>query len=166
MIAYLGIAMNTMIAYYSHSGHTEKVAKDLATRIGAKLERIEGEHEASEPGKSLSSLLTIQADIKPCKTDLADVDFLIVATPVWADGPSPYIEKYLSMVTNCRGKPFSAVIETRRGGGERTLSRIRKTLEKKGMRYVSSAFTFEKDVEAGAYNEVINRFASTIKKVV
>lgn len=158
--------MNTMIAYYSHSGHTEKVSKDLAAKIGASLERIEPEHEPSEHGKSLSSLLTIQAEIKPCKTDLSDVDFLIVATPVWADGPSPYIEKYLSMVTNCRGKPFSAVIETKLGGGERTLSRIRKTLEKKGMRYVSSAFTFEKDVDAGRYDAVIDRFAATIKKVV
>ena len=158
--------MKTMIVYYSHGGHTEKVVKDLASKIGASLERIEPVHEPSEPGKALSSLLTVQTDIKECKTDLSDVDFLIVATPVWADGPSPYVEKYLSMVTNCRGKPFSAVIETKVGGGERTLSRIRKTLEKKGMRYVSSAFTFEKDVEAGRYNAVIDRFAATIKKVV
>lgn len=158
--------MKTMIAYYSRTGHTEKVVKDLASKIGATTERIEAEHEATTPGKSLSSLLTLQADIKQCKTDLSDVDFLVIATPVWADGPSPYVEKYLSLVTNCKGKPFSALIETEKGGGERTLSRIRKALEKKGMRYVSSAFTFEKDVDTGKYNEVIDRFSATIKKVV
>ena len=158
--------MNTLIAYYSRTGHTEKVVNDLAKKIGANLERIEGEHESAEPGKALSSLLTMQVDIKKCKTDLSDTDFLIVATPVWADGPSPYIERYLSMVSNCKGKPFSALIETAQGGGKRTLAQIRKALERKGMRYVSSAFTFESDVDAGRYNEVIERFAATIKKVV
>lgn len=158
--------MKTMIAYYSRTGHTEKVVNDLAKKIGAQVERIEGEHESSTSGKALSSLLTLKAEIKPCKTDLSDVDFLIVATPVWADGPSPYMEKYLSSVSNCKGKPFSALIETSKGGGERALSQVRKALEKKGMWYVSSAFTFEKDVEAGRYGEVIDRFSATIKKVV
>lgn len=158
--------MNTLIAYYSRTGHTEKVATDLAQKIGANLVHIEAVNEPQAHGKSLSSLLTVHAEIKPCKIDLSDIDFLIVATPVWADGPSPYIERYLSMVTNCRGKPFSALIETAQGGGKRTLSQIRKALERKGMRYVSSAFTFEGDVDAGKYDEVIQRFAATIKKVV
>lgn len=158
--------MNTLIAYYSRTGHTEKVATDLAQKIGASLVHIESYHEPSKSGKSLSSLLTLQAEIKPCKIDLSDVDFLIVATPVWADGPSPYVERYLSMLTNCRGKLFSALIETSQGGGKRTLSQIRKALERKGMRYVSSAFTFEGDVDAGKYHEVIEHFAATIKKVL
>ncbi|HMK46144.1 MAG TPA: NAD(P)H-dependent oxidoreductase [Methanocella sp.] len=157
--------MKTMIAYYSLEGHTEKVVHDLATKIGAShVVRVEPLDESVLQGKSLSSLVSINANIKPCKSDLDDVDFLIVATPVWTDGPSPFMDRFMSTLTNCKGKPFSALIETSIGGGDRALSRIRKTLERKGMKYVSSAFTFEKDVESDKYSQVLEKFAATIHK--
>jgi hypothetical protein len=41
---------------------------------------------------------------------------------------------------------------------------VRKQLEKKGMRFVSSAATVERDVDGGAYTATVEKFADGIVK--
>lgn len=154
-----------LIVYYSWQGHTEKVASALASRVGGRAEKIEPASGSSVVRGGMMALFGMRAAIRPAKTDLADVDFLIVATPVWSRKIPPYVNEYLAQVTNCRGKPFSVLAEMGRSGAENAVAIVRKELEAKGMRFVSSASTLESEVDAGQFGPVIEEFTRTIVEV-
>ena len=72
------------IAYFSWKGHTQKVATALAQRVNADLVRIEPLKEFNIALGGMKAFLAKQAPIKPCRTDLAGIDTLVIATPlVW-----------------------------------------------------------------------------------
>jgi flavodoxin len=157
--------MKILVVYYSWQGHTEKVAEELASRLKAQTVKVEAVKESGMAKKGIKAALGFKSDIKPCKADLDDIDYLVIATPVWAGRPTPYINKYISMITNYSGKPFSVLAEMRRSGADKTIAQIRKVLENKGMKFISSTYTLEEDVEAGKFHETVSEFARTIKDV-
>lgn len=132
-----------MIAYYSWQGHTQKVVEALASKLDAPTERIEAVKESKIIIKGIKASLGFKSDIKPCKTDLSEIDHLVVATPVWAGHPTPYMNKYLSLLTNTQEKTFSALVEMRASGADKTIEKIRDALEKKDMRFIAAVVTVE-----------------------
>jgi len=156
--------MRIRIAYFSWKGHTEKVATTLARLLDTELVRIEPLRESGMSGKVLKTLFFMKSAIKPCATDLAGIDDLIIATPVWAGKAPPYVNEYLSPVSGGEGKPFSVITEMGSRGSEGTIAMVRNQLEKKGIRFVSSAATIEKEVDSGAFVSTIEVFASAIRR--
>ncbi|KDE55816.1 hypothetical protein EI28_04180 [Methanoculleus sp. MH98A] len=154
-----------LIVYYSGEGHTEKVATALAKRVGGRLATIEPASEVGTFRKAMMAMFGMRAEIRPMKTDLSDVDFLVVATPVWSRKVPPYVNEYLAGVKNAAGKPFSVLAEMGGSGGENAVEIVRKSLEAKGMRFVSSAVTVESEVDAGRFGPTIEEFARTIAGV-
>ena len=157
-----GVMVMVLIVYYSWQGHTEKVARALAERVGGRLARIEPVSEVGTLRKAMMATFGIRAAIRPTETDLSGVNFLIVATPVWAQKAPPYVNEYLSRVTNASGKPFSVLVEMGNSGAEKVVAIVRKSLEAKGMRFVTSATTLESDVDAGRFDRTVEEFARTI----
>ena len=96
------------------------------------------------PGKLLKTLFFMKSAIKPCAADLARIDDLIIAIPVWVGKAPPYMNEYLSRLSGGEGKPFHGIAEMGSRGSEGTITMVRNQLEKKGMRCVSSAVTIEK----------------------
>lgn len=160
-----GVIAMVLIVYYSWRGHTGKVAAALAERVGGRLERIEPVSEVGMFRKGMMAAFGMRAAIRPTATDLAGVDFLVVATPVWSQKIPPYVNEYLSRVTNASGKPFSVLVEMGGSGAEKAVAIVRKSLEAKGMRFVSSAFTVESDVDAGRFDRAVEELARTIVEV-
>jgi flavodoxin len=156
--------MTIRIVYYSWKGHTQKVATALAKLLDAELIRIEPVSEGSVAGKAIKALLKMKSPIKPTKTDLAGVDTLIVASPVWAGKVPAYVNTYLDAVTGGAGKPFHVLAEMGGSGDQSAIAVVKTALEKKGMKFVSSATTLEKDVESGAFSPVIEKFAAGVRK--
>ncbi len=150
------------VAYYSMEGHTEKVAMALSVKLNADLIRIETAREEGRGIKALKAALGLKSGIMPCKCDLSDVDFLVIACPVWGRKTPPYVNKYLSTVKNISGKPFSVMAEMKSAGADRTIAQVRKALEKKGMRFVSSTYTVESEVEANLFVGNVVSFARGI----
>jgi flavodoxin len=156
--------MTIRIAYYSWRGHTEKVANALAERLNAELVRIE------PPGKfhiaigGMKALFSMRSVIKKSKTDLAGIDELIIATPVWSHKVPPFVNEYCSQVSGGEGKPFHVITEMGGSGSESAIAAVRKHLEKKGLRFVSSAATVERDVDSGAFTATVEKFADGIRK--
>ena len=150
------------IACYSWKGHTGKVATTLARLLDAELVRIEPIRESGMAGKLLKTLFVMKSAIKPCPTDLTGIDGLIIATPVWASKVPPYVNEYLGGVSGGEGKPFHVIAEMGGRGSEGTIAAVRNELEKKGMRFVSSATTIEKDVDNGAFMATVEAFAAGI----
>ena len=91
--------MNTLIAYYSRSGNTKKVAEAISKAIGGDLEEI------TEPRSRAGILGFLQSGreaqeekmstINPLRYDPTNYDLLIVGIPVWAGKLSGPIRTYL-----------------------------------------------------------------------
>ena len=156
--------MHVLIAYYSWQGHTAKIAQALAGQLGAEMVRIEPVAESGMFVKAMKAILGRKSDIRPCRVDLAGVDHLVIASPVWAHKVPPYVNEYLSRVTGGSGKPFSVLVEMGGSGAESAIGVIRRALEKKGMRFVASAFTLEEQVNNGMFGDRITALAEAIRK--
>ncbi len=156
--------MRVLVVYYSWHGHTGRVAKALSDLLGAGLVRIEAVRESGMIGKAFGAILGKRSPIRPCKTDLSDVDFLVLASPVWSGRIPSYVNEYIEEISNGAGKPFSVLVEMGGSGGDKAVAFARARLEKKGMKFVSSALTKEADVDAGRFEATIKRFAGTIRK--
>ena len=160
----MGICMAIRVVYYSWKGHTEKVATALAKLLDAELVQIEPVSDGGVAGKAMKAFFGLKSPIKPTKTDLTGVDTLIIASPVWAGKVPAYVNKYLDSVTGANGKPFHVVIEMGGRGDKTAIAIIRKSLEQRGMKFVSSVSTVEKDVDSGLFIGTIEKFAAGIRK--
>ena len=156
--------MTIRIAYFSYQGHTQKVATTLARLVSAELVRIEPFRESSVAIGGMKALFSMKSAVKPCKTDLAGIDELVIATPVWSGKVPPYVNEYLFSVTGGEGKLFHVIAEMGGRGSEGAIGSVKNQLEKKGMRFGSSAATVERDVDSGAFTATVEAFAAGIGK--
>jgi flavorubredoxin len=154
--------MTPLIAYYSRTGHTQTIATSLARKLGADMIRIEPANRVNLAFGVMEALMSMTSSIKPCRTDLAGIDTLVIATPVWATKVPPFVNMYLSQVTGGQGKPFHVLVERGMPGSDHPILVVQQQLEKKGMHFVSSAVTLEKDVDSGLYEDTVRRFADKI----
>lgn len=152
------------VVYYSWKGHTEKVAAALAKLLDAELVRIEPVSEGGVVGKAMKAMCGMKSPIRPTKTSLAGVDTLVIASPVWAGKVPSYVNEYLDSVTDAGGKPFHVIVEMGGRGDQSAIAVVRKRLEAKGMKFVSSASTVQKDVDSGSFTGTIETFAAGIRK--
>lgn len=90
-----------LVAYYSKSGNTERVAKDLASRLGADLEKIIDQKDRSGILGFIFSgrdaMKKYQTKIDQPKFDPADYGLLAIGTPVWGGGMVPAVRTYLGL---------------------------------------------------------------------
>jgi multimeric flavodoxin WrbA len=156
--------MAIRVVYYSWKGHTEKVATALAKKLDAELVRIEPVSEGGIAGKAMKAFFRMKSPIRPVKTDLTGVDTLVIASPVWGGKVPAYVNKYLDSVTGGKGKPFHVIVEMGNRGDQSAIAVVRNALEKKGMKFVSSASTVEKEVDSGLFMGTIEKFAAGIRK--
>ena len=95
-----------LVVYYSHTGNTERVAKDLAARLRADVERIEDKADRSGftgyLGAIYDSVRKVAADIGKPQKDPADYALAVVGTPVWAWNITPAARAYLQAT---KGRP-------------------------------------------------------------
>ena len=106
----------------------------------------------------MKAVFRMKSPIKPVKTDLTGVDTLVIASPVWAGKVPAYVNTYLDSVTGGSGKPFHVIVEMGGRGDQSAIAVVRKALEQKGMKFVSSISTIEKDVDSGSFAGIIEKF--------
>ncbi|MBN2067525.1 MAG: flavodoxin family protein [Candidatus Diapherotrites archaeon] len=142
--------MNVLVAYYSKTGATEKVALALEKAFGegntVTVFRIRPEHElkAHEYRKSEKDL-PLQ---KPLPS-LKDFDLVIVGTPVWGFCPTPIVVSYLRQLQGAKGKRF-ALFATCTALPGTTIMRLSNILSTKGATVVDTLTIrsiFELDAE-------------------
>jgi flavodoxin len=92
--------MKTLVAYYSRTGNTEKVARELAQALGADTETIIDKKNRKGPigwlsaGKDASQ--KVPAQIEEPKKDPSAYDLVVIGTPVWAWTVSAPVLAYLN----------------------------------------------------------------------
>jgi flavodoxin len=93
-----GVLMKTLVVYFSRSGHTAQVAREIAQRMGADVEEIrEARQRAGIWGYCRSALQVLtraQTPIEPSRYDPAGYDNIVLGTPVWIQRPAPPVVTY------------------------------------------------------------------------
>ena len=91
---------NTLVVYYSLTGHTRQIAKAIAVVYDADLEVIEDTFSRGtglgRPRSAIESLLGLRSSITPPKHDPSEYGLVVVGTPVWAARLSSPVREYLS----------------------------------------------------------------------
>jgi flavodoxin len=88
-----------LVAYYSITGNTARVARDVATRTGGVLESIRDPHH----GVGFFNYLKAMVDavrgattrIDPITRNPDKYDLIVIGTPVWAWNATPAVRAYL-----------------------------------------------------------------------
>jgi flavodoxin len=91
--------MKTLVVYYSYSGKTEVVAKELSESIKADILKIEDVSKPSMFKAYTSGAIAARKGkpwpIKPFTTDLTGYDRIFIGCPVWFGMPAPEINAFI-----------------------------------------------------------------------
>ncbi len=131
--------MKTLIAYYSFSGNTDKVANIFADVLRKKgeviLQRLKPANEIQKfalqcKAAFMGERAVLEGDPQ---FDLGQYDLLLIGSPVWAFAPTPSINTYLDKLSGLSGKRVIILLTSGSGTGvNRCFKNIRKVLENKG----------------------------------
>ncbi len=128
--------MKTLIACYSFTGNTLKVAESLKAAAGADLVRIEPVQDSGYLMKCVNALLKRRTPIKPAMADLKGYDAVVVCSPVWAGSAPAGVNQYIDELKNTEGKKYAVVVTYGGSGDASVTSQIRKALDKKQMTFI------------------------------
>jgi flavodoxin len=153
-----------LVAYYSLTGNTARVARDIAARVGADIESIK------DPGHgvgffgylkdSLDALRSVPAKIGPLTKNPGDYALTIVGTPVWAGHLTPAVRAYLQQTQGRLGKLAFFITSGNTGVGKIAPS----TELLADTRLVASAgFDARELKEQGAYDAKLAAFVNEIQ---
>lgn len=89
-----------LVVYYSKTGHTQKIAQDIAKQIDADLEEIfDQKKRTGLLGFILGgrdALTKKETRISEIKKNPAEYDLVILGSPIWAGNITPAIRTYIN----------------------------------------------------------------------
>jgi flavodoxin len=152
-----------LVAYFSRSGVTEKLATHLAGKLRASLEPVKP--EASYAGRSgfvrgiWQSLLRLSPAVG-CELDPADYSVVIIGSPVWAGRLSAPMRSYLKRF---RGRTGAVAAFWVSGSGQ-DYSGVRSEIERlTGQALVATAGFNEREVLGNTAGPKLETLAQAIR---
>ena len=155
--------MGTLVAFYSRTGITKKVAEIIADSLKCDTEEIFTTKNRSGPigylicGKE--AMEKKPAGIKPTKKKLDEYDLVIAGTPIWGWNMSSPVRAYLEL----NNKDFRklAFFCTQGGSGaERAFKDMEEVCKKKP---VATLMLKTEEVNKGGYMDKVNEFIKMLK---
>jgi flavodoxin len=157
--------MKILIAYYSKTGNTERVAKELASKLGADIEKI---IDKKNRGGVFDSIFGGRAAMKKQTTEIeiaaknpADYDLAIIGTPVWASDMTPAIRTYIDKNKESL-KEWAFFITSSNTEPEAMVAEIEGITGKKSIAYVG--FNSEELKNQKVYDKKLTTFIEEIKR--
>lgn len=123
----------TLVAYYSYSGNTEAVAKQIAQSVGGALFEITTSHQYPESYNQMTAQAKkeIQDGFKPALThkvdNIAEYEVVFVGSPNWWGTYAPAVSAFLSAY-DFKGKTVIPFFTHGGGGMQRCESDMKKQL--------------------------------------
>jgi flavodoxin len=156
--------MKTLVAFYSRTGHTKKVAEAIAKELGADLEEIIDKTNRSGLWGWLiagrDAFLNRLTSIEKPKKDPAQYDLVICGSPLWAFiSSSPAIRTYL--VENVAKIKRAAFFLTMGGTkGKRALEDLEKLY---GKRSAATLEITESEISNQFFSQKVSDFCRGLK---
>ena len=155
--------MKALVVYYSRTGHTGKVAAELAKELQCDKEEIVDTVNRSGPigwlqsGRQASS--NAMTKLKPMEKDPAQYDIVIIGTPVWAANVSTPARTYIAE-NKAKFKKVAFFLTLGSRGAEATLKNM---TELSGKTPAGTLAITAKDLSSGAYADSVKKFAAELK---
>ncbi len=125
--------MKTLIAYYSRTGTTKKVAEYLSEKLNCDIEEIVDEKDRSGAlGYIIGGKDALQKNltkIKPLTKNVADFDHVIIGTPVWGHRMAPAVRSFIEK-NKKNFKIISVFCTMGSSGADQTLKELEELCEK------------------------------------
>ena len=109
--------MKSLIAYYSYTGNTAKMARKLAEKRGTHLLEV---RDINRPGLlraytagGIAALKGIAWETQPFDLEIGDFDHITIMSPVWAGRPVPAINSLLAQLPS--GKRVEVIMVSASG---------------------------------------------------
>lgn len=154
-----------LVVYYSHTGHTRKVAQDIASKLNADIEELIDKKNRSgfinyfKAGKDASQKKL--TEINDIQKKPGNYDLIIIGTPVWAWSMTPAVRTYVTKYKN-NFKQIASFCTAGGAGMDKVLNSINELAGKKSIVSLSYARKELKNQEI--YNKKMNEFIESIKK--
>lgn len=152
-----------LVVYYSLTGSTARVARDIAARAGADVESIRDRGHGVGFFRSFKNVLDamrrIPAKIGPLAKNPGDYALTIVGTPVWAGKVTPAVRAYLLQTQGRLGSVAFFVTS-----GNTDVARIAPSMEQLGhaKAVASTGFNAQELKEQNVYEEKLASFLKDI----
>ena len=150
--------MKTLIACYSYSGHTLKVAEALKKAINADITHIESVKDKWYLLRLLDAIRGKKVPIKPCQTDLMSYHGFVLCCPVWAGRTPAAINQYLEEIKNVKGKQFGVFVTSGGKRPQKATIQMREYLDREGMQFIGQMRILTDDVDEENYGEMFDFF--------
>ena len=156
-----------LVAYYSLSGNTARVARDLAARLNADIESIQDlEHGTGLLGRLAAvfdALRKAPASIGTIQHDPTAYELIVVGTPVWVGQMTPAVRAYLQAI---RGRTRNVALFVT--SGNTGIEKIAPSMETLAERQAAASIGFNaKELAAAAtYKERLDTFAASVERAL
>lgn len=151
-----------LVVFYSRTGHTEQVARALADKLGADLDRItekrsrRGFWQYWKSGRE--AFLDILPEIEPTRHDPADYDLVVLGSPVWASRPSTPMRAWIA-ANRAKLTNIACFVTLGGSGAQKTMDRMAEAAGRPALARFSAT---EGQLKSGAWAEDLERFAGEI----
>jgi len=158
--------MKTLIAYYSKTGNTERVAKEIASRLSADIEKIIDKKNRNGifgfifGGRAAMNKQT--TEIETTKNP-ADYDLTIFGTPTWASSMTPAIRTYIDK-NKGNLKEWAFFNTSGNTEPDAMVAEIERAIGKKSVAYFG--LNAEELKKEETYNKKITAFIEAIKRSI
>ncbi len=154
--------MKILLAYFSWTGHTEKVAGEIHRLL-------QGSHQVEvcriQPVKergygrwlALSFLRGSRVRIAPAVTELSPYDLLILGSPKWTVSCPP-LNQYIRLLTGHAGKRLIYFMTFGGFGQERFREMMVRKLRKRGLHVEGTLLVKRQHVQEGVFPKQVEEF--------
>ena len=163
MYCKLKIIMKSLVVYYSRTGHTAKIAQELANALECDIEEIIDTKKRSgilgwlRSGRDAGNQsLTV---LKEPVNDPANYDLLIIGTPIWAGHVSTPVRTYIHQ----NMASFNNVAFFCTAGGDKFSGAFDDMRELSGIAPVATLGVRAKEINKKTYTDKIQEFTKAIQ---
>ena len=144
--------MKNLVVYYSKTGNTETVAKEIAKVVDGDIKKIELKRRISFFWAGFSAAIGKEGKIKPIDFDLEDYDNIFIGSPVWAGKTSTPLNAFLSRSDFTGKNVYIFVTQTYDKAHDLVYNSISARVEEKGGK-VTDTFFIKTDVKTPLTSE-------------
>lgn len=155
--------MKTLVVYYSRTGTTQKIAKEIADALECDIEELYDVKNRQGFfrwfGAGRDGMAKNITRIKKVIYDPSDYDLVIIGTPIWVNA-TPAIRTYA--IENAKRFKSVAFFCTMGGsGGKPVFTELGEII---GKRPVDIIDLKEKDVKEDTYHQSLDRFIANVRR--
>lgn len=159
-----------LIAYYTRSNTTMRVAHDIGLRIGGDLKQIRDINSRTGvlgwilAGKDAA--FKNETKIHFSVSDLSKYDYILLGTPTWASNITPAVRTFINEAEKIEGIKFG-LFSTCLGGPGNSLNEMSELLKKKKAKiFAKESFVMSSKKSHSEIRDEIVKFADSIQKKI